>query len=50
MIKTIISRVWQDFRLFIMIDDILIGTSGYDYPEWKDIFYPNNLAHKDILL
>ena len=50
MIKTIISRVWQDFKLFIMIDDILIGTSGYDYPEWKGVFYPDNLARKDFLL
>ena len=50
MIKTIISRVWQDFKLFIMIDDILIGTSGYDYPEWKGVFYPEKIARKDFLL
>lgn len=29
--------------------DILIGTSGYDYPEWKGIFYPADLARKDFL-
>lgn len=30
--------------------DILIGTSGYDYPEWKGVFYPENLKRKDFLL
>lgn len=29
--------------------DILIGTSGYDYPEWKGIFYPQDLKRKDFL-
>ena len=29
--------------------DILIGTSGYDYPEWKGIFYPEDLKRKDFL-
>ena len=33
-----------------MMNDILIGTSGYDYPEWKGVFYPDNLARKDFLL
>ncbi len=28
---------------------ILIGTSGYDYPEWKGVFYPNDLKRKDFL-
>ena len=28
---------------------ILIGTSGYDYPEWKGVFYPENLKRKDFL-
>lgn len=28
---------------------ILIGTSGYDYPEWKDVFYPIDLKRKDFL-
>ncbi len=28
---------------------ILIGTSGYDYPEWKGIFYPQELKRKDFL-
>ena len=27
----------------------LIGTSGYDYPEWKGAFYPENLKRKDFL-
>ena len=31
------------------MSDILIGTSGYDYPEWKSVFYPKNLARKDFL-
>ena len=29
--------------------EILIGTSGYDYPEWKGVFYPDNLKRKDFL-
>lgn len=29
--------------------NILIGTSGYDYPEWKGIFYPEKLPRKDFL-
>ena len=30
-------------------NDILIGTSGYDYPEWKGAFYPEDLKRKDFL-
>ena len=30
--------------------DLLIGTSGYDYPEWKGVFYPENLKRKDFLI
>ena len=29
--------------------NILIGTSGYDYPEWKGVFYPADLKRKDFL-
>ncbi len=29
--------------------DVLIGTSGYDYPEWKGVFYPENLNRRDFL-
>ena len=29
--------------------DILLGTSGYDYPEWKGVFYPQDLKRKDFL-
>ena len=31
------------------MSDILIGTSGYDYPEWKNVFYPPELKRKDFL-
>ena len=31
------------------MNDILIGTSGYDYPEWKGPFYPEDLKRKDFL-
>lgn len=31
------------------MNNILIGTSGYDYPEWKGIFYPEKLPRKDFL-
>ena len=32
------------------MSDLLIGTSGYDYPEWKGIFYPEDLKRKDFLI
>ena len=28
---------------------ILIGTSGYDYPEWKGVFYPPEIKRADFL-
>ncbi len=28
---------------------IFIGTGGYDYPEWKNIFYPQYLRRSDFL-
>lgn len=31
------------------MNDILIGTSGYDYPEWKGVFYPENLKREEFL-
>lgn len=31
------------------MNNILIGTSGYDYPEWKGVFYPDDLKRKDFL-
>lgn len=31
------------------MSQILIGTSGYDYPEWKGVFYPEDLKRKDFL-
>ena len=30
--------------------NLLIGTSGYDYPEWKGVFYPEDLKRKDFLI
>ena len=35
--------------IIFMIMEALIGTSGYDYPEWKGIFYPPDLKRKDFL-
>lgn len=31
------------------MEDLLIGTSGYDYPEWKDVFYPPEIKRTDFL-
>lgn len=31
------------------MSDLLIGTSGYDYPEWKGVFYPEDLKRKNFL-
>lgn len=31
------------------MEKILIGTSGYDYPEWKGIFYPPEVKRADFL-
>ncbi len=28
---------------------ILVGTSGYDYLEWRDVFYPRDLEREDFL-
>ena len=28
---------------------ILVGTSGYDYPEWKGVFYPPEIKRADFL-
>lgn len=28
---------------------ILIGTSGFDYPEWKGVFYPQDLKREEFL-
>ena len=33
----------------MITNEILIGTSGYDYPEWKGVFYPQELKRKDFL-
>ncbi len=32
------------------MSELLIGTSGYDYPEWKGAFYPEDLKRKDFLI
>lgn len=29
--------------------DLRIGTSGFDYPEWKGVFYPTGLSRKEFL-
>ena len=31
------------------MSEFLLGTSGYDYPEWKGVFYPLDLKRKDFL-
>lgn len=31
------------------MSNILIGTSGYDYPEWKGVFYPPEIKRADFL-
>lgn len=31
------------------MSNILIGTSGYDYPEWKEVFYPPEIKRADFL-
>ncbi len=28
---------------------VIIGTSGYSYPDWKGIFYPTNLSYSKLL-
>ena len=29
--------------------ELYIGTSGYDYKEWKNLFYPETIKHADFL-
>ncbi len=36
---------WREERCV----NVLIGTSGYSYPEWKGNFYPEKMAAKDML-
>ena len=31
------------------MSNTLIGTSGYDYPEWKGVFYPGEIKRADFL-
>ena len=31
------------------MSELYIGTSGYDYPEWQNIFYPPEVKRKDFL-
>lgn len=31
------------------MSEFLIGTSGYDYPEWKGVFYPPEIKRTDFL-
>jgi len=31
------------------LDKIFIGTSGWSYPEWKNIIYPKNISHDKML-
>ncbi|MBR1639100.1 MAG: DUF72 domain-containing protein [Treponema sp.] len=31
------------------MENFLLGTSGYDYPEWKGVFYPSDLKRCDFL-
>jgi len=31
------------------MSELLIGTSGYDYPEWSGKFYPETIKRKDFL-
>ena len=29
--------------------NIYVGTSGYSYKEWKEIFYPEKISPKEML-
>ena len=31
------------------IGNVYVGTSGYDYPEWKGVFYPSDTKREDFL-
>ena len=31
------------------LNNIYVGTSGFDYPEWKGVFYPNVITRDDFL-
>jgi uncharacterized protein YecE (DUF72 family) len=34
---------------YLIMGDLLVGTSGYDYPDWKSGFYPMKLARNKFL-
>src|SRR6185503_10274436 len=42
------DRGWRDYRTVGPRRDgrAWIGTSGYDYPHWRETFYPRELARK----
>jgi len=39
----------QEMNIKENLSQILTGTSGYDYPEWKGVFYPEDLKRRDFL-
>lgn len=44
------KKRWDSvIKLRMTCDNFLIGTSGYDYPEWKGVFYPDDLPRKQFL-
>ena len=43
-------RFVEKDRVAVCENEILIGMSGYDYPEWKGVFYPDDLKRSDFLL
>ena len=32
-----------------MAGKIVYGTCGYDYPEWRGVFYPDGMDRKNFL-
>jgi uncharacterized protein YecE (DUF72 family) len=43
------TRKQGSFARLTIVMNLLVGTSGYSYKEWKGSFYPAKLAAKDML-
>ncbi len=39
----------QDRAIVVLMGEMLIGTSGYSYDDWRGIFFPDSLPKEDFL-
>jgi hypothetical protein len=44
-----VFSLFSFFFIILSMSELLIGTSGYDYPEWKGLFYPETTKRSGFL-